>query len=602
MWRRLPAISAHSSPTGRTTRRYDGIHLCTVLRISLLTLCCSAAGIAQESGAPNRSAATFESKVNLVLVPVVVRDAKGRTVGGLTKDDFQIFDKGKLQSISIFTSVDHSVPPMPDANGSTAPTNPAAAKAPSGRDVEVKTAAGGAPTPRSIIYLFDDLNIHFAMMANLRDAAIRHFDKNLGAGDRAAVYAFSGKPSLEFTSVHNLLRDAVLKLRWRPRTGQGMECPDVSYYIADLVIAKNDGQALAALTAHTAECAHVRPELARGLAVAAAERQLVFGSANTQVALGTIRRAIRRLSTMPGQRLIVLASPGFFAQTPEAIRATAGILDLAAKSNVVISSLSARGVIVADEEADVAARGISPRRSRPGISLASAWIEYQRESARADGDVMKDLAEGTGGSFYRNNNDLLRGMDRIAAAPEFSYVLGFSPSELKSDGRFHALKVRLTEIRNATVEARRGYYAIAREASRVRDDIDEAVFSRDQINDIPVVLQTGYSKPMNSDEAKVLVTGKIDVAGLPFKQTTGRNVDSLHVAGALFDSEGAYIGGAAQLVNLKLFDATLKQKDPSVTLHFEFPGVKPGAYVIRLVVVESEGRTRTTLNRSVTVR
>src|ERR1700691_2256120 len=47
--------------------------------------------------------ATFRTKVNLVLVPVVVRDRQGRAVGDLRKEDFQLFDKGKPQTISSFS-------------------------------------------------------------------------------------------------------------------------------------------------------------------------------------------------------------------------------------------------------------------------------------------------------------------------------------------------------------------------------------------------------------------------------------------------------------------------------------------------------------------
>jgi hypothetical protein len=64
---------------------------------------------------------TFESKVNLVLVPVLVRDAQGRAVGNLTKDDFELFDKGKQQTIGSFSMVkrDSSGP-----EGKTAATAP----------------------------------------------------------------------------------------------------------------------------------------------------------------------------------------------------------------------------------------------------------------------------------------------------------------------------------------------------------------------------------------------------------------------------------------------------------------------------------------------
>jgi hypothetical protein len=47
--------------------------------------------------------ATFQSKLNLVVVPVVVRDGQGHAVGDLTREDFALFDKGKAQTIASFS-------------------------------------------------------------------------------------------------------------------------------------------------------------------------------------------------------------------------------------------------------------------------------------------------------------------------------------------------------------------------------------------------------------------------------------------------------------------------------------------------------------------
>ena len=45
---------------------------------------------------------TFKLRVNLVQVHVVVRDGKGNPIPNLQREDFQIFDQGKLQPISVF--------------------------------------------------------------------------------------------------------------------------------------------------------------------------------------------------------------------------------------------------------------------------------------------------------------------------------------------------------------------------------------------------------------------------------------------------------------------------------------------------------------------
>jgi hypothetical protein len=45
---------------------------------------------------------TFQSGVNLVRVPVVIRDKAGHSVGGLQKSDFRLTDLGKPQEIAQF--------------------------------------------------------------------------------------------------------------------------------------------------------------------------------------------------------------------------------------------------------------------------------------------------------------------------------------------------------------------------------------------------------------------------------------------------------------------------------------------------------------------
>jgi VWFA-related protein len=577
--------------------------------IAPLILCCYALALAQtkppveDKPETPGQVPTFQSKVNLVLVPVVVFDAHGRSIGNLTRDDFQILDKRKRQTIVSFSAVERARVVVNDKKthtGVDGPLGPVPLATPA--HSERASSAGASNSPRKhVLYLFDDLNIRFADMANIREAAMLHFKDSFAYGDRAAIYTFSGNPTLEFTSDREALQGAVSKLRWRAAAGRGgMHCPDVNYYIADLIIDKADGQALAALMDHTIKCAHVLPEVARSIALAAANQALMIGAQDTQVALRALRRAIRQLSGMPGERVIVLVSPGFFAQTPEAIKATAEILDLAARFNVIISGLNVRGVIVAEEEQDVAQVRGRPQPSQ--FSPSQLWLRYRRESAWANGDVMKEFAEGTGGTFFHNNNDLRAGLERAAVAPEFSYVLGFTPAGLKADGSFHSIKVRLPEAKRVSVEARRGYYALKNDPKDLTAtaDIADAVFSREQMSDIPVVLQTGYSKPNNSDAAKMLVVAKVDMASLHFQKRNEGSRDSLQVVAALFDSEGDYVTGAFETVDLRARAEASPLTDPGLTLRFDF-NIKPATYLLRLVVREAQSKAMTMLNRTVIV-
>lgn len=169
--------------------------------------------IAQKDSAP-----TFQSKVNLVLVPVVVRDGRGHAIARLTKDDFQLSDKGKVQTISSFSVVKHGASAQPQ------PAPPAPAETTEG------AAPSASPQPispkRYVAYLFDDLSIATADLMNLKKAAAAHIAKGLQASDRAAVYSFSGQTALDFTDDTAKLEEAVAKVRLQPIFQHvGRRCP-----------------------------------------------------------------------------------------------------------------------------------------------------------------------------------------------------------------------------------------------------------------------------------------------------------------------------------------------------------------------------------------
>ena len=195
---------------------------------------------------------------------------------------------------------------------------------------------------------------------------------------------------------------------------------------------------------------------------------------------------------------------------------------------------------MAQEEEDVTEGRGSARRSPPRLnSPDQSWLRYRRESSEADGDVIKDLAEGTGGTFFHHNNDLRAGFERLVAAPAFSYVLGFSPTEPKQDGQFHRLKVRLAALKHVTLESRRGYYAIEFDAKAdSAGEVSDAISSEDQRFDLPIVLQTGYSKPFASDNAKVLIVAKVDLTWFRYQNMPPLNRDALTAIAILFDSKG----------------------------------------------------------------
>jgi hypothetical protein len=73
-------------------------------------------------------------------------------------------------------------------------------------------------------------------------------------------------------------------------------------------------------------------------------------------------------------------------------------------------------------------------------------------------DTLRILASDTDGMAVINTNDLDAGVKRLTADLSSYYLLGYYSTNLKPDGKFHAIKVRVNRA-GVQVRARRGYLA-----------------------------------------------------------------------------------------------------------------------------------------------
>ena len=294
-----------------------------------------------------------------------------------------------------------------------------------------------------------------------------------------------------------------------------------------------------------------------------------------------------------------MISPGFIS--PDEYQPDkSDVIDRGIKANVVISSLDARGLWV-DPMLDAS------QRSPFTAAFQILKSQYDRFSASAQADVLAEMAYGTGGSFFQNNNDLDQGMKQLAAVPEFYYVLGFAPQNLKLDGSFHALKVtlKMTPPVKLDIQARKGYYA-PKKASNAEEtakaEIEEALFSREELSDLPVELHTQYFKASDKD-ATIAVVCRMDPRHIQFKKADGRNSNILTVVSGVFDRNGNFISGIEKTVDIKMKDATMAKvmAAGAMTIKTNF-SVPPGSYMIRLVVRDSEGQLMSALNGAVAIQ
>lgn len=522
---------------------------------------------------------TFRVNVNLVQVRIVVRDPAGRAIGDLTKEDFALFDNRKPQVITQF-----AVEKAGSEGALAHPHHDTPAVA------EGETSVAPNVGENYVAYLFDDIHLDFGDLARARDATERHL-ASLKPTDRAAIFTTSGQTQLDFSEDRAALKAALLRMQPRTisRTPGSDQCFDISYYMADQIQNKHDQRAMDAATQDALICNFNGDTrymaAAQQLVDTTSREKLSLGEHESHVALTVINDIVRRMGAIPGQRRIVLISPGFL--TPEMEAEYTTTIDRALKAQVVIGALDARGLYVIGPSADVS------RSGGPSPITQAIKTQYASLESSANIDVLTALTEGTGGTLFHNNNDMDEGLRRTADAPEYSYLLAFAPQNLKLDGGFHSIKVTIKKPGKFTLQARRGYFAPKRASDpqqQAKQEIEEALFSQEEVRSLPVQLHTQFFKATDTD-AKLTVLAHVDVKRLALKKVDGRNNDELTVVSALFNANGSLLQGIQKTVTMKIKDETLEKRLGSgITVRTSFD-VKPGSYLVRLVVRDAEAQT-----------
>jgi VWFA-related protein len=539
------------------------------------------------------TAPTFKVRVNLVQVRVVVRDSQGNVITNLKKEDFQLQDNRKPQTISTFsveTPESHAVMPA-------VPATPEAAKSPA---IEASAPLTPALPQRFVAMVFDDTDLLMEDVVSVRVAATHVFE-SLAPSDRVGMYTTSGQLTQEFTSDHDKLKESLLGIVPHPlATAKGShDCPDVNYYEADQIVNFHSTQALAVATEEAIQCAfrgdRTQQAAAQALAQVEADRVASAGDQQTEYVYRHLEDTMRRLSGMPGQRVMVLVSPGFILT--QNTREGGELIDRANRANIVINTIDARGLYTPDLLGDIADPPVDT------VSTAGLKASYRIQSQLAQSEILGQLADGTGGTFFHNRNDIDQGLRRAVAAPPLSYLLGFSPQNLKVDGRYHSLKVTLAGKQKFTIQARHGYYAprsVKDPAEAAKQEIQEAIFSQEEIHDVPIDLQTQFFKT-DQTQAKLAVLTHVDVKGIHFRKAEGRSNDDLTFATAIFDENGNYVIGGVKIVTMRLLDPTLNRLSHSgFTVKSSFD-VKPGTYLVRLVVRDAAGEQMAARNGAVVI-
>jgi VWFA-related protein len=496
----------------------------------------TAGGSATAQEPATASPQTFGSAVDVIRIDAVVVDKQGRTVNGLTGEDFVVREDGNPQELTSFEAVEL-------APAAVAETPPPLSAAPRSSSNEV-----AAESPRrTFLIVMDDAGLGLAGGVAARKAAHQFLSDAARPGDLVSVIVpgagltWSAQLPEGKAQLASIVESVKGRRGGAPERGTAWEARQVAE-ASDPVTEERmrvhlDSSGVlprpTRLPGESDEDYEVHKRVFQQPFVRAeAARQLNDDRDRTRRLFEAISTALESVSSVKGRKSVLLLSEGFIAEPNDSL--FRDLVAAARRNNACFYFLDVqprRSGTAADSQAGD--RSASTHVDAIGdLAVSRGHLVDPLESGGADA-----VAEDTGGFSLHNPNDLEAALARVAAESSSYYLLGYSPSNAKRDGRYRRLSV---EVRRAglTVRARKGYYAPAddrrsRQSAEagVGPELEHAFASALPERQIPLRLTALTLQPVDKGKVRVRLVAEVGLAPQRFEnQGDGSLVATLDVA------------------------------------------------------------------------
>ena len=450
-----------------------------------------------DGSSPTGSMITLKSRAQVVALDVVVTDPKsGHTIKGLTRDDFQVREDGKPQTVTYFDEVEPRPPLL----------------VPQGKEVATNIFSNDSPTPETesvTLILYDLLNTPADEQQRAKLELLK-FLQNKPKESRFALCALSDKLQMVqgFTPDEDRLARAVKgqkgSLRYTSMQSQDMQDQQIVSWLmqgaANLV--SRGGARLGPMAQSMQDMAgrlEQEDSLRRG-------RDLDMRAWLTMDAFAQLARY---LAAIPGRKSLIWLSgsfplgifPGVDLRNSDSATGSYSdqvkqAVNLLAESHIAVYPVDVRGLSAYSMQAPTFTD--APDSTQPSSAAQSS---YGRSSdikqfdelgdLSATGDIganlpggnspfmqemtehgiMDSIAAQTGGKAFYNTNGIGQAMAVALEQETNYYALSYTPSNKKYDGKFRKIKVSLTPTeKKLHVNHRSGYFAVDSDAGEFAKD------------------------------------------------------------------------------------------------------------------------------------
>jgi VWFA-related protein len=411
-----------------------------------VSLCAPVLAVGQPT--PPQPVAIIHANANLVVVDVVVADARQNPVHNLTVADFELIESGHAQTLKVFE--EHTA-------------NAAAELSPLPK-LDPGTFTNYSPTPARgalNVLLLDMLNTPQKDQIYARDQVLKYL-KSARPGTRIAIFGLSSQLRLiqGFTSDPELLRAVVSgksatpsgsALLTNPVAGDAPGADNLFMDSATTAFGNSpDGAAMLA-----------------NLQQFEAEQQSFMLQLRARYTLDAFNEIGRYLGHLPGRKNLIWFSGSFpvnilpdeNVKDPFSVEASSEkefreTVDLLARCQVAVYPIDARGLMTS-----------------PMLSVANSGSRYAKDPTASvkDGNAlfrtnaeergtMIQIADATGGKAFMDTNGLKEAVEKAVDAGSNYYTLAYTPTNQKWKGDYRKIQVKVAH-EELTLAYRRGYYA-----------------------------------------------------------------------------------------------------------------------------------------------
>lgn len=415
----------------------------------LLTLLLSAA---LAGSAQTARDGTIRVNTRLIQVNVVVRDKNG-PVADLHRDDFVLTDNGKPQRIEVFAVSDARTQKQAGIGAM-----------PSGVASNIRNSAGQIPISATVI-LLDLMNssndgVNPEATAN-RSVTLSRRPTPTAVDSVGAMGRSSNTPTA-INDQKDAIKQLVAYLR-TIREGDRVALFVLGYQLHVIQDFTGDTSVLLRAAERIKELDQAGIEVSTQAQLAAllkpppisnADGSVTYigtpGFADSMVVSSAINRAVttadafeaiaRHMSGLPGRKNVVWMSAGFPFKPIVSER---------------VVGVQAQPAVETPD--DFSAQLQRASRALADANVAIYGVDYQGLNGSYP-EVMKRLADATGGNVTYHTNDLAEAVRTAVADGDVSYTLGFYPIDERYDGKLHDLKIRVNR-KDADLHYRSGYYS-----------------------------------------------------------------------------------------------------------------------------------------------